>query len=31
MFEDVAFHQIGDVPEQATQAFALVAVARQPK
>jgi cyclopropane fatty-acyl-phospholipid synthase-like methyltransferase len=31
MFEDVAFHRIDDVPDQATDAFALVAVATQPK
>jgi SAM-dependent methyltransferase len=30
-FEDVAFHRIKDVPDQATDAFALVAVATQPK
>lgn len=30
-FEDVAFHRIEDVPHEATDAFALVAVATQPK
>ena len=30
-FEDVAFHRIEDVPDEATDAFALVAVATQPK
>jgi SAM-dependent methyltransferase len=30
-FDDVAFHRIEDVPHLATDAFALVAVARQPK
>jgi 2-polyprenyl-3-methyl-5-hydroxy-6-metoxy-1,4-benzoquinol methylase len=30
-FEDVAFHRIEDVPAEATDAFALVAVATQPK
>jgi SAM-dependent methyltransferase len=30
-FEDVAFHRIKDVPDLATDAFALVAVATQPK
>jgi SAM-dependent methyltransferase len=30
-FEDVAFHRTNDVPELATEAFALVAVATQPK
>jgi 2-polyprenyl-3-methyl-5-hydroxy-6-metoxy-1,4-benzoquinol methylase len=30
-FEDVAFHRVEDVPQQATDAFALVAVATQPK
>ena len=30
-FEDVAFHRVEDVPDQATDAFALVAVARQPR
>jgi SAM-dependent methyltransferase len=30
-FEDVAFHRIEDVPDLATDAFALVAVATQPK
>jgi 2-polyprenyl-3-methyl-5-hydroxy-6-metoxy-1,4-benzoquinol methylase len=30
-FEDVAFHRITDVPDLATDAFALVAVATQPK
>ncbi len=30
-FDDVAFHRIEEVPQQATDAFALVAVATQPK
>ncbi len=30
-FDDVAFHRIEDVPHQATDAFAVVAVAKQPK
>ncbi len=30
-FDDVAFHRMEDVPHQATDAFALVAVATQPK
>ena len=29
-FDDVAFHRIEDVPDQATDAFALLAVAQQP-
>jgi 2-polyprenyl-3-methyl-5-hydroxy-6-metoxy-1,4-benzoquinol methylase len=30
-FDDVAFHRIEDVPQQATDAFAVVAVATQPR
>ena len=30
-FDDVAFHRVEDVPQQATDAFAVVAVARLPR